>query len=118
IGLIDFNNSAQKLAVNLTHGRTDAMAEIPSCLVSNAKRPLHLKRTHAFFRFCHQIDCKEPFRERKVSVVKDRAASYGKLIATSVAVILVALRDCRNALRLTARTSNTVRPAKFSKACS
>src|SRR5207244_2560329 len=94
IGFIDFYNPSQKLAVNLPHGSSDAETQIPSCLVSDAKRALHLQRRHTLFRFRHQVDCKEPFRERKVSVMKDRAASYGKLIATSVAVVLVTLRDC------------------------
>jgi hypothetical protein len=51
-------------------------------------------------------------------VVKDRATCYGKLIATSVAVILIALDDVRNAFRLAARASNAVRPAKASELCS
>src|SRR5438094_10421565 len=47
IGFINFHDAAQKLAVDLAHGRSDTVAEIPSRLVSNAKRSLHLKRTHS-----------------------------------------------------------------------
>ena len=70
------------------------MAEIPSRLVSDTKRPLHLQR--ATFPSCdlgHKIDRQKPLRERKVGIVKDRAARYRKLIATLVAVVLLALRS-------------------------
>ena len=86
------------------------MAEIPSRLVSHAKRPLDLQCRHAFLRFRHEVNGNKPLRERKVCIVKDRAACYRELIATCVAVVLVTLRDCRNAFRLAARTSHAFRP--------
>src|SRR5437870_1713314 len=49
VGFIDFDNASKKLTVNLTHGCTDAMAEIPSRFVSDAKRPLHLEGAHSLF---------------------------------------------------------------------
>src|SRR5204863_10119335 len=69
IGFIDFNYTAQKLAVNLTHSRSDTMAEIPRRFISNIKRALHLQRGHAFLRFGHQVDRQKPLRQRKVSMV-------------------------------------------------
>jgi hypothetical protein len=117
IGFINFDNASQKLAVNLSHGRTYAVTEIPSRFIGNAKCPLHLKRTHALFRFRHKVDRQKPLRERKVRVVKDRPACYRKLITTSVAVVLVALRDCRNAFRLAAWTHNAFRPSQRGKLC-
>src|SRR5205823_1439288 len=110
IGFIHFYNAAQKLAVNLAHGSADAMAEIPSRLVSHAKRPLDLQCRHAFLRFRHEVNGNKPLRERKVCIVKDGSACYRELIATCVAVVLVTLRDCRNAFRLAARTSHAFRP--------
>src|SRR6266487_446914 len=48
VGFIYFYNSAQKFAVNLAHGCSDAMTEIPRGFVSNSKRALDLQRRHAF----------------------------------------------------------------------
>src|SRR5439155_10931162 len=115
VGFVYFDHSAQKLAVNLAHGSADSVTEIPSRLVRHVKRALDLQRRHALFGFSHQVDRKEPFGQGKVRVVEDRAACYRKLVATSIAVILRALRDCRNTLRLAARTSNAFRPAKLSQ---
>ena len=66
------------------------MAEIPSRLISNTKRPLDLQApTCPSSILGHKIDRQKPFRERKVRIVKDRAARYRELIATLVAVVLV-----------------------------
>src|SRR5439155_24556472 len=113
IRFINFHDASQKFTVNLAHGRSDAVAQIPSRLVSNAKRSLHLKRAHSFFRFCYEIDRQNPFPERKVSVVKDCARRYGKLVTALVTVVLVAIYYARDAFRLTARTSHTFRPPKL-----
>src|SRR5437773_11540149 len=110
ISFIDFHNAPQKLAVNLAHGSADAVAEITSRLVSNAECSLDLQGRHAFLRFRHEVNGNKPLRERKVCIVKDGSACYRELIATCVAVVLVTLRDCRNAFRLTARTSHAFRP--------
>lgn len=47
-----------------------------------------------------------------MAVVKDCAARDRKLITARIAVVLVALRDCRNAFAPAARTRNAVRPAQ------
>lgn len=52
------------------------MAEIPSRLVSDAERSLDLERGHALLGFRHEIDCEEPFGERKVGIAKDRNRGY------------------------------------------
>jgi hypothetical protein len=115
IGFIDFDNSSEKLTVNLSHGGTDAVAEIPSSLISNVKRSLHLERRHTFLGFRHEVDREKPLRERKVGIVKDCSASCRKLVTAFVTVILIALQYSRNAVGLTARTRNTFRPAKLSE---
>src|SRR5438874_1785804 len=118
VRFIHFYNPSKKLAVNLAHRSSDSMAKIPSRLVSNTKRPFHLKRAHAFLRFGHQINREKPFRQRKVRIVKDCTASCRKLIAALVTVVLIAINYLRNALRLAAWTSNTARPAQTCKLCS
>jgi hypothetical protein len=50
-----------------------------------------------------------------MAVVKDCAVRYRKLITARIAVVLVALRDCRNAFAFAARTRNAVRPAQSRK---
>src|SRR5207253_9455380 len=68
-----------------------------------------------FLRFRHKINGKEPLRQRKVRVVKDRATRYRELITTRVAVVLIALDYVGHAFRLTAWASNAFRPAKACK---
>src|SRR5260370_3611019 len=91
VSLVHFNNSAQKLSVNVSHGSPDSMAEIPSRLVGDVYRPLDLKTRHSFLPFRHKVNGEEPLRQRKVRVMKDRATRYRELITASVAVVLIAL---------------------------
>ena len=89
------------------------MAEIPRRLVRNRQRALELVRGNAFLRFAHQIDRKEPFPERQMRIVKDRASGYGELIAAIIAVILTLLFKSGHAFGFATRTFNAFRPAKI-----
>src|SRR5207249_8326857 len=96
-------------------GSANTMAQIPCCLIGDVDSALNLKRRHALLRFGHEVDRQKPFRQRKMSIVKDRATRYRKLIATCVAVVLIALDYIRDAFRLAARTSHAFRPAQSRK---
>src|SRR5437867_11472527 len=37
VSFVHFYNASQKLAVNLTHGRSDTVTEIPGCLISDVQ---------------------------------------------------------------------------------
>ena len=102
----------KKVAVNLAHSRSDSMTKIPCRLIAHAKRAFNLQRRYAFLGFGHEVDREKPLGQWKMCVVKNRTASYLKLITAGVTVVLRTLRDCRNALTLTARTHNTFRPAQ------
>lgn len=111
-----FHDPTQQLRVNVSHCRPNAMAEIPCRLVGNVNRALDLQRRHSLLRFGHKVNGKKPFRQGKMGIVKDRAARYGELITAGIAIVLAAICDCRDTMRLTARTFNAFRPAKSHKA--
>src|SRR5713226_2740158 len=81
IGLINLYRAAKFLRGNFHHGSPDAMAEVPSGLISCVQRALNLQRGHAFLRFAHEVDSGEPLRERQVGIVEYSPGSHGELVA-------------------------------------
>ena len=113
VGFVHFHNSLQKISADFAHRGTNTVAEIPRCFVGDFDRSTNLISRNSFFGFDHQVDRQKPFPERQVRIVEDRTASDRKLITALVAIVLVALRDCRNAFRFAARTLNAIRPFQF-----
>src|SRR5271170_7981362 len=117
VGLIHFNNAVQHRGlVSRRHSRPDAMAQIPRRLVGAfmlaPDRPLELHRAHALLRFADQERGKEPYRQAKVGVVKDRAARHRKLVLTPDAFKPGIILDPGDPRILAARTRNAFRPAE------
>ena len=82
IGFIHLNRAIQFLKRrNLGHRVPDSVAEIPCRAVVDAQHPFKLIGTHTLARLAKQVGCKEPFRERQVRVMEDRASRDGELIA-------------------------------------
>lgn len=115
IGLVNLACAFQFWFVQLLHGMTDAMAEIPCRPVVDLEHPMQLVSTHTLLRLADQVGCKEPFGERQMCIVKDRASGHGELIAARlvITVVLIALQDRRNFGPKTLRTSDTVGPAEM-----
>lgn len=80
-GFIHLYLAVQERLAGLCHGRTDAVAEIPSRLVADSKRPLNLAGAHAFLRLTEQVCSCKPLFEGQVSVIENRPSSHGELIA-------------------------------------
>ncbi len=72
--------------IGLRHGVPDAMAEVPSGLVTHSDRALNLASGHALLRFAEQVCGEKPFGQCQVGIVKHRAGSDGELIVTILAV--------------------------------
>jgi hypothetical protein len=84
---VHFDFAAKHRPIRFDHRGPDAMAEIPSGFVaSKAQRALNLARGHAFFRFTEKQSCQEPFVERKMRVIEDRASGDSELIVALLAV--------------------------------
>ena len=82
IGFIHFDRAIQFLKRrHLGHRVADSVAEIPCCPVVDAQHPFKLVRAHSLARLAKQVRRKEPFRERQVRVMEDRASRDGELIA-------------------------------------
>lgn len=82
IGFVYLNFARQFLkGLIFGHCVPDTVTEIPRCAVVNSQHTVELVRRHPFLGLAKQVDSKEPFRERKVSVMEDRSRSYGELIA-------------------------------------
>jgi len=78
----------------LAHGSTNPMAEIPRGFVGAAietpNGTFELVSTHSLLGFAKQQDSHEPYRQRQMGVVEDRARSYRKLITALAARELLA----------------------------
>jgi len=86
IRFVHFNFAVQHGFLCFDHCGPDAMAEIPRGLVADSERPLNLASRHPFLRFTQQQRRHEPFRQRQVGVIEDRASRHGELIVAILAV--------------------------------
>ena len=59
----------------------DSVAQIPCGPVIDLEHPLKLIGTHTLARLAQQIRSKKPFRERQMSIVKDRLGRHRELVA-------------------------------------
>src|SRR5215211_171602 len=78
IGLYD---ALQELGVHFVESGTDTMTQIPRGLVAHAKSALELVCRDALFALDDEVDCKKPFPQRKVGIVKDGASGNREPIA-------------------------------------
>ncbi len=80
-GFIYFYGPAQFMPPHLAHCLADSVAEIPGGLVGDRQGPFHLVCGHSFLGFDHQIHGGKPLPKGKVSIMEDRPASGGELVA-------------------------------------
>jgi hypothetical protein len=57
------------------------MAEIPCGLVGDSESALELVGRDALFALYNEVDCKKPFPQRKVGIVKDGASGNREAVA-------------------------------------
>src|SRR5580704_140286 len=57
VGFINFDRAIQRFGRYFQHGRADAVAEIPCCLVADSERAWNLAGRHPLFGFAEQISC-------------------------------------------------------------
>src|SRR5437667_9275252 len=89
------------------------MAQIPCGFIAHPNSTLDLIRRNSFACLAEQQGDHEPFCERKMRIMEDRAGSNGELvIALSAIEQLVAGNEADNLLSVAARTFGTVRPAQ------
>ena len=112
VRLIYFDRAAQRFWRYVQHGRTDAMAEIPRCLVAHSKLALHLVGRHAFARLTEQIGRKKPLPEREMRVVEDGLCGYAKLVRAVIANKLIALENTVDLARAAFEALYAVLPAE------
>ena len=82
-GFIHFHDPKQGRSLKgiVSHGLTDAVAQIPGCLVCDSQGSVELIGAHALFGFAHQVDRQEPLAQWKVGVVHDGSRRDAELIA-------------------------------------
>ncbi len=114
IGFIDFNRAAQGSGINVLHRLADAMTEKPSRAIgAEGERALHLASGDALLALRHQVNREEPFPDREMAVVEDRAASNRKLILARITTILLTVLNRRNVIGVAARAFDAIWPAKL-----
>jgi hypothetical protein len=82
VGFVNFHRAIQLLKrLRFDHGVADSVAEVPRCAVVDSQHSLELICRHPFAGLAKKVRSKEPFGERKVRVMEDRASRDGELIA-------------------------------------
>src|SRR5579859_5053844 len=112
IGFVHLDSTVQHWPFSFVHRGTDAMTEIPSCLVAHSDCPLELHGAYPFARFHQQQNCEKPFCERQMRVMEDRAAGNCELIFASNTLKAPVFFQCRDAGIMATWALNTVRPAQ------
>jgi len=120
IGFIHFDSTIEHGLICFFHCCTNAMAEIPGrfvrTLVQAPNRPLELMCAHSLFSFAKQQGSHEPFRQRQMGIMEDRASGNGELIIAFGAIEqLVAGNEPDNFLNMATWAFGTVRPAQSFK---
>ena len=119
IGFVHLDSTVQQGRLNLFHGATYTMAEVPSGFVGTfvlaPDSPLELHRAHALLGFTQQQGCKEPDRQRQVRVVEDRAARGRELVLTTNTLEAGIFFQPRYTGIFAAWAHNTLRPAQTLK---
>ncbi len=81
VGFVNLYGSPKFLnGRNRLHSRTDAMAEIPCCLVTDTQHPLELVGAHSLAGLAQDVGRKEPLGQRKVRIVEHGSRQNGELV--------------------------------------
>ena len=113
-GFVNFNDPEQGRSLEgiIAHGLTDAVAQIPGCLVRDSQSPMKLVRAHTLLGFAHEIDGGKPLSQGQVGVVHDGSRGHAEMIAASLAVPLSAPLDSSDRCIPTPDTGNSIGPAQ------
>src|SRR2546428_9895164 len=113
IGFIYFDSTVKHGLIYFLHSSTDAMAKIPSSLIAHADCTLDLVSGDSLACFAEQQCNHEPFCERQMGVMEDRASGNGELVITFGAIEqLVTGNQPNNFLCAATRAFGSVRPAQ------
>jgi hypothetical protein len=86
IGFVHLDLPVEHRLVALGHGRTDAMAQVPSGFVAHSERPLNLTCGYALLCFTEQERRSKPLFKGQVRVIENRSGCNGELVVTVFAV--------------------------------
>lgn len=115
-GFVHFNLTIQHRPLALNHGVSDAMAEIPSCLVaSESERALNLASRHALLGFAEKQRGDEPLCQRQMAIIENRSCRHGELVVTVLAVEQLFLGLKLDSGHLAARALRASGPAEPDK---
>src|ERR1039458_871916 len=119
IGFVHFDSPVQHWPIYFLHGRSDAMAEVPSgfvrAVVLSPDRALELVGTHALAGLAEKQGSEEPLLQGKMGVIEDRASSDGELVVTTLAIEQLFRCLKFNYSHLAARAFRAIRPAEPDK---
>lgn len=115
IGFVHFDFAVEHRSLRFDHRVPDAVAEVPRCFIADSERPLNLASAHALLGLAQQKRSHEPFRQREMAVIEDRARRNGELV-----IALFAVEELLFGLKLyhvhfAARAARTFGPAQTSQ---
>ena len=117
IGFVHFDSTIQHWTVNLSHGCTNAVEQIPRRFVRAfmlaPEGTLELHGTDALAGLNQEQDGHKPRFERKMGIVKDGLRKYAELIAALDAFKFFLGRNFKHALALAAQALHSERPAQL-----
>ena len=113
-GFVHFHDTEKRRPLEgvVSHGLSDAVAQIPGGLVRDSQSAVKLVRAHTLLGFAHEIDSGKPLSQGQVGVVHDGSRGHAEMIAASLAVPLSAPLDSSDRCIPTPDTGNPIRPAQ------
>lgn len=116
VGFIHFDFPVEHWSLGLDHCSTDAVAQVPSRFVaSDSERALNLASGYALLGLAEKHGSHEPFGEREMAIIEDRASGDSELVIAIFAVeqLLVSFKLYR--VHLAARAARAFGPAQSDK---
>ena len=113
-GFVHFHDTEKRRPLEgvVSHGLSDAVAQIPGCLVRDSQSAVKLVRAHTLLGFAHEIDGGKPLSQRQVGVVHDGSRGHAEMIAASLAVPLSAPLDPSHLCVAATGAGNAIRPSQ------
>src|SRR5271156_624653 len=115
IGFVYFDLAVEYGLLGFNHCETDAVAEIPCCLITDSKRALNLTSGHAFLRFTKQQGSHKPLCQWQVGIVENRSSGNGELVIAGLAVEQFSLSLQFNGAFLTSQATHAIGPSETRK---
>src|SRR5260370_27166008 len=113
IGFVHFNSTVQHWFFRLAHSSTNAMTEIPCCLVTDSQGTLHLISRHSFARFHQKQHRHKPSFQRQMCIMENGLRENTKLGPAVNTLEFLLSGNLKHPIAFASNTFNADRPAQL-----